>query len=79
MGWGLEHPLPVPCHAGTMQVPPAAVPWFSLPSVPSQNTSELEGAGDCHQSSINTLPDVSLVRPAWSRVGKLWVLGCASA
>ncbi|NXO30806.1 WHRN protein, partial [Cisticola juncidis] len=28
-----------------------------------ENTSELEGAGDCHQSSINTLPDVSLVRP----------------
>ncbi|NWY69752.1 WHRN protein, partial [Erithacus rubecula] len=26
-----------------------------------ENTSELEGAGDCHQSSINTLPDVSLV------------------
>ncbi|NXV69030.1 WHRN protein, partial [Molothrus ater] len=25
-----------------------------------ENTSELEGAGDCHQSSINTLPDVSL-------------------
>lgn len=36
---------------------------LSLPSLPSQNTSELEGAGDCHQSSINTLPDVSLVRP----------------
>ncbi|KAJ7411592.1 hypothetical protein BTVI_48966 [Pitangus sulphuratus] len=26
----------------------------------ARNTSELEGAGDCHQSSINTLPDVSL-------------------
>ncbi|KFP86070.1 Whirlin, partial [Acanthisitta chloris] len=25
-----------------------------------ENTSELEGAGDCHQGSINTLPDVSL-------------------
>ncbi|XP_039576270.1 whirlin isoform X4 [Passer montanus] len=25
-----------------------------------ENTSELEGAGDCHQSTINTLPDVSL-------------------
>nr|XP_041575616.1 whirlin isoform X3 [Taeniopygia guttata] len=25
-----------------------------------ENTPELEGAGDCHQSSINTLPDVSL-------------------
>ncbi|NXT57267.1 WHRN protein, partial [Pluvianellus socialis] len=27
---------------------------------PIQNTSELEGGGDGHQSSINTLPDISL-------------------
>lgn len=30
--------------------------------MPCQNTSELEGGGDSHQSSINTLPDISLVR-----------------
>lgn len=40
----------------------APLTWFSLPSLPSQNTSESEGGGDGHQSSINTLPDVSLVR-----------------
>uniref|UniRef100_A0A8B9PTF5 Whirlin n=1 Tax=Apteryx owenii TaxID=8824 RepID=A0A8B9PTF5_APTOW len=28
----------------------------------ARNTSELEGGGDSHQSSINTLPDISLVR-----------------
>ncbi|XP_063265452.1 whirlin isoform X2 [Prinia subflava] len=34
---------------------------FTATTVSSaRNTSELEGAGDCHQSSINTLPDVSL-------------------
>lgn len=40
----------------------AAVTRFSFPSLPYQNTSELEGGGDGHQSSINTLPDISLVR-----------------
>lgn len=40
----------------------AALTWFSFPSLPYQNTSELEGGGDSHQSSINTLPDISLVR-----------------
>lgn len=77
-------PLPVPCDAGTALVAPAAVPRLSLPSLPSQNTSELEGAGDCHQSSINTLPDVSLVRKAlhgaeWEQEANWGVLGCASA
>uniref|UniRef100_A0A8C3VIA7 Whirlin n=1 Tax=Catharus ustulatus TaxID=91951 RepID=A0A8C3VIA7_CATUS len=34
---------------------------FTATTVSSaRNTSEMEGAGDCHQSSINTLPDVSL-------------------
>lgn len=40
----------------------AALTWFSFLSLPYQNTSELEGGGDGHQSSINTLPDISLVR-----------------
>uniref|UniRef100_A0A8B9G0C8 Whirlin n=1 Tax=Amazona collaria TaxID=241587 RepID=A0A8B9G0C8_9PSIT len=36
---------------------------FTATTVSSaRNTSELEGGGDGHQSSINTLPDVSLVR-----------------
>lgn len=38
-----------------------AVTRLFLP-LPCQNTSEMEGGGDGHQSSINTLPDISLVR-----------------
>lgn len=49
-----------------------AVTRLFLP-LPCQNTSEMEGGGDGHQSSINTLPDISLVRhraaaSPWHRV-----------
>lgn len=57
-----------------------AVTGLSLP-LPCQNTSELEGGGDGHQSSINTLPDISLVRhramPGWLEASPM-VLGSAS-
>lgn len=53
----------------------AAVTWFSLPSLPYQNTSELEGGGDGPQSSINTLPDISLVRRCTVLLRLSWELG----
>lgn len=54
--------LHVPCHAGTVVVAPCCCDLVFFPPLPYQNTSELEEGGDGHQSSVNTLPDISLVR-----------------
>ncbi|XP_017684747.1 PREDICTED: whirlin isoform X3 [Lepidothrix coronata] len=45
---------------GNISVDALVMALFELLNTHAKNTSELEGAGDCHQSSINTLPDVSL-------------------
>uniref|UniRef100_A0A672UX08 Whirlin n=1 Tax=Strigops habroptila TaxID=2489341 RepID=A0A672UX08_STRHB len=53
---------------------------FTATTVSSaRNTSELEGGGDGHQSSINTLPDVSLVRHHMGDGAELVMLRFASA
>ncbi|XP_064027474.1 whirlin isoform X8 [Pogoniulus pusillus] len=45
---------------GNISVDALVMALFELLNTHAKNTSELEGGGDSHQSSINTLPDISL-------------------
>ncbi|XP_051492804.1 whirlin isoform X3 [Apus apus] len=45
---------------GNISVDALVMALFELLNTHAKNTSEMEGGGDSHQSSINTLPDISL-------------------